>query len=248
MSGDGPSSVRYDDGWVHRVGDTYLVELRPRRRVPELNESWLRDYCGYLTVPRAGDTVVDVGAGYGWEALHFARQVGPTGRVIAIEAHPILARMMKRTVELNGLEQVTALSYAISDRSQNLFIEDDLAGHIGNAVSGAEGSGKIEVHARSLDELGSDLGLGIIDFLKMNIEGAEQFAIHGMTDLIKRTRVVAISCHDFKAERTGNEFFRTKAIVKDWMKKQGFVIVPRESPLPWLRDQVNAYNPALWTP
>lgn len=247
MSGQGPSSVRYDNGWVHRFGDTVLVEPRPRWRVPELSEAWLSEYCGQLYVPRAGDTVVDVGAGLGWETLHFARNVGRTGHVLSIEAHPALAQMLQRTVALNGLNQVTAVNYALADRSQTLFIEDDLGRHLGNAVSQAAGGDKLEVQARSLDELCGEYGIETIGFLKMNIEGAEQIAIEGMTEAIKRTRVVAISCHDFKADRTGNEFFRTKSAIEGWLREQGFKIVPRDSPLPWLRDQVNAYNPALTT-
>lgn len=245
MSSDGPSSVRYDDGWVHRFDDRYLVELRPRRRAPELSDAWVSHYCGHLYAPRPGDTVLDVGAGYGWEMLYFARQVGATGRVVAIEAHPGLARMLKRTVELNDLKQVTALNCAVADRAQTLFIEDDLAGHIGNAVSRGSGKEKLEVEAQPLDQLCRELDIGTIDFLKMNIEGAERYAIEGMSEAVKRTRVVAISCHDFKANRTGNEFFRTKEIVEGWLKEAGFVLVPRSSPLPWLDDQVNAYNPAL---
>ena len=245
MSHHGPSSVRYDDGWVHRFGDTYLVEPSPRRRVPELSEAWLAEYCGHLYVPRAGDTVIDVGAGLGWETLHFARKVGPSGRVLSIEAHPTLATMLRRTVALNGLKQVTALNYALADRAQTLFIEDDLGRHIGNAISRSDIGGKLEVQARSLDELCGEFGIQTIDFLKMNIEGAEQIAVKGMSNAIERTRVVAISCHDFKADRTGNEFFRTKSVIESWLRERGFEIVPRDSPLPWLRDQVNAYNPAL---
>lgn len=245
MSSHGVARVFYDRGWVHRVGRDWLVEARPRRRAPELSETWLREYCGQLYSPCPGDTVMDVGAGYGWEMLHFARAVGKGGRVIAIEAHPLLAQMMKRTVELNGLAQVTPLNCAVADRSQVLFIEDDLADHIGNAVSRDGVGQKIEIQARSIDELYDELKLDGIDFLKMNIEGAEQYAIEGMTKAIKRTRVVAVSCHDFKADRTGDNSFRTKAKIEDFLRREGFVIAPRTSSLPWLRDQVNAYNPAL---
>jgi FkbM family methyltransferase len=248
MTKHGPTSVQYDSGWVHHFGDQRLVEARPRRRVPEISDEWVSDYCGYLYDPKAGDTVIDVGAGYGWETLYFARKVGRAGRVISIEAHPILAQMLKRTVQLNQLKQVTALNYAIAERAGRMFIEDDLAGHIGNAVSDSARRDNVEIESRSLDALSAEADIGEIDFLKMNIEGAEQFAIKGMSNIIRRTRVAAISCHDFKADRTGNEFFRTKTTVEAWLRANGFLIVSRQSPLPWLRDQVNAYNPALMEP
>lgn len=242
---DGPTSVRFDDAWIHRFGPDQLAELRPRRRTPELTEARVQEYCCHLYRPRPGDTVIDVGAGYGWEALYFARKIGEDGCVIAIEAHPALARCMAKSVKLSGLTQISPQHYAISDRSETLFIEDDLAHHVGNAVRRSAVSDEIAVDAISLDELCDQLGIGDVAFLKMNVEGAEQLAIRGMRRMIERTQVVAISCHDFRFEKTGNEFFRTRRLVEGWLRERGFVIVPRQSRFPWLRDQVNAFNPNL---
>ena len=245
FSREGVESLSFNDGWVHRFGGTYLVEARPRWRAAELSDDFVRHYSGHLYTPQAGDVVIDVGAGYGWESLYFARKVGPTGRVLSIEAHPVLARMMEQTFQLNGLPQVTVKHLALAEATGTLFLDDDLAAHVGNAVSTSSDGGKIKVQARALDDLCSELDIGSVDFLKMNIEGAEQLAIRGMSEVIKRTRVVAISCHDFKFARTGNPFFKTRKLVEEWLGANGFVLVPRESAMPWLSDQVNAYNPAL---
>jgi FkbM family methyltransferase len=245
FSREGVESLKFDDGWVHQFNGTYLVEARPRWRAAELADDFVHHYSGYLYSPQPGDVVIDVGAGYGWETLYFARKVGSTGAVLSIEAHPVLARMMERTCRLNGLSQVTVMHLALAEDTGTLFLDDDLAAHVGNAVSTQSDGGKIEVQTRSLDDICAELQIGSVDFLKMNIEGAEQLAIRGMSDVIKRTRVVAISCHDFKFERTGNPFFKTREIIEAWLAANGFVIVPRESAMPWLSDQVNAYNPAL---
>lgn len=244
----GPSSVRYDDGWVHRVGQQYLVELRPRRRVPELGEARVRDFWCYLYRPQPGDTVIDVGAGYGWETLYFAREVGESGRVVAIEAHPTVARCLERSLELSDLDQVTPINCAVGDRRETLFIDDDLSRPAANAISRSGDSKNIAVEARTLDEICDELDVGAVDFLKINIEGAERLAVRGMIKMIQRTRVVAVSCHDFRFRKTGNEFFQTKSLIEAWLKEQGFVTVPRQSKLPWIEDQVNAFNPALVTP
>ena len=244
--GTGLDSLRFDDGWVHRAGGLAFVEHKPRLR-SKATAKRTRHYWGYLYEPKDGDVIVDVGAGYGWEALYYARKVGPSGRVIAIEAHPGLAAMLERSVQLNGFDQVTCLNYAVAEKRGTLFIEDDLAHHLGNAVIGTEEAG-LPVEAISLDELAGQLGLGRIDFIKMNIEGAERLAIEGMGEVIKRTAVVAISCHDFKFERTGNPFFRTRAAVERWVADHGLIHVPRPSEHGPVRDQVNAYNPALVDP
>ena len=53
--------------------------------------------------PRPGDVVLDIGAGNGGETLYLASLVGPTGRVLAIEA----ARLME-TRKINALLVVDA--------------------------------------------------------------------------------------------------------------------------------------------
>jgi hypothetical protein len=79
----------------------------------------------------------------------------------------------------------------------------------------------------------------------MNIEGAEKFTIQGMNDVIGRVAHVEVECHDFKADGTDNEFFRTKSIVTGFLLDRDFEIVPVPFDSPWTRDIVFAYNRAL---
>jgi predicted RNA methylase len=69
--------------------------LRDRRRTLALAEAVGR------TV-RPGDVVLDVGAGTGILSL-FAARAG-AGRVVAVEADPVLAEMLRETVTANGLD------------------------------------------------------------------------------------------------------------------------------------------------
>jgi predicted RNA methylase len=81
--------------------------LRDRRRTLALGEAVRR------TV-RPGDVVLDVGAGTGILSL-FAARAG-AGRVVAVEADPVLAEMLRATVAANGLEQtITVLAADIRD-------------------------------------------------------------------------------------------------------------------------------------
>ena len=66
--------------------------------------------------PRDGDIVVDVGAHYGRYTLIAAERVGPTGKIIAIEADPNNFDMLKNNFKLNKLskENVIPLNYAAS--------------------------------------------------------------------------------------------------------------------------------------
>ena len=70
----------------------------------------------YQYVPREGDTIVDVGAGTGWETLLFSRTVGMSGRVISIEAHPRVFRCLSKMRAANRLENVTLVQAAVADQ------------------------------------------------------------------------------------------------------------------------------------
>ena len=68
-------------------------------------------------------------------------------------------------------------------------------------------------------------------------------ALEGMTETLKRTNNLCVSCHDFKAERTGNEFFRTRTKVERLLTEAGFKTIRRnDSDLPWLKFQVFAHK------
>ena len=241
----GVKALRYDGGWVHSFGPFVVVEPRPRLRAPELTEERNRTFYNHIYMPREDDVVVDVGTGLGWEALYWSRKVGPRGRVIAIEANPRIADFMRRSVELSGAENVDVLSCAVAEKCGSVLIEDDLEQHLGNAIGQVQGRSSVEVAAAPLDEICSERGANRIDFLKMNIEGAEQLALAGMASLMDRLKVACISCHDFVHAQTGNEFFRTKDKVERFFRDHGFVLISREHSLPEVRDQVNAYNPRL---
>jgi SAM-dependent methyltransferase len=53
-----------------------------------------------------GDRVADVGAGGGWFTFPFARAVGDTGEVLAVELDPVFTHFLQAVVESSGFEQV----------------------------------------------------------------------------------------------------------------------------------------------
>ncbi len=241
-----PVKIFYDECWLHRYGDDFLADWQPRsaRNLPAALERY-RKWWLSLYSPQPGDTIIDVGAGLGIETILFSRAVGATGRVVAIEAHPQTCECLKKTCQYNQFENVTVLNLAVTDKPGEVFIEDDphhISNAIGTQTSHASGC---NVEGRPLDDLVAELRLDSIAFLKMNIEGAERLAIKSMAQTIKRTACVAIACHDFKANRTGNEFFRTKQIITDYLVDNGFEIVQLPADYAWDADHVHAYNPRL---
>jgi len=170
---------------------------------------------------KRGDTVIDIGAGIGDDVVSFSRLVGKEGLVIAIEAHPDIFRCLQKTVSANKLDNVHCLNIAVSDNEGEIEIssEDNLLSH-----SIITGEGSVKVPTYKLDDALEEIGVNRIDLIKMNIEGAETAALLGMRDTMEKTSHVAISCHDFKADRGENPNFRTSSDVDKILRESGYCL------------------------
>lgn len=143
-------------------------------------EIWLTKFIAGI-VPRGG-TVVDVGANCGYYSVLLADLVGPAGRLYAVEPNPLMARLLRRSINLNGFTaRTTVCEVALGARDgevASLFIPH---GEPKNAALGADGGRPGERHdvaVRTLDALLA--AEGRIDFVKIDAEGGEEEIIAGM--------------------------------------------------------------------
>jgi FkbM family methyltransferase len=233
-----PARVAWQDG-------RWIFKLDGRVVLPDVHgwadtRAWDRlaaDVFFWHDEPRPGDVVVDVGAGVGTELFAFADRVGPTGTVHALEAHPATFEALRALVQANAGGAVkcgvVVERVAITDHVGTVEIADsDL--DIGNWLVDSCG---VPTPATTLDDYVVAHRIDRIGFLKMNIEGAEAGALRAGAQALAITRRGAISCHDFKADRTGNEYFRTKAEVRGLLLEAGFEVTERpDAPDPWTRD------------
>jgi FkbM family methyltransferase len=243
--------ARWRDGvWRHEFPGGVIFDTKVTTMTPALLDARARDIFAWGYVPRDGDVVVDVGAGTGTELRTFSRLVGPAGRVIAVEAHPGTFRCLRLTAEAYGLENVTLVNAAIADRPGELGITDLFAGRGNSVITG--GRPRHVVPALTLDDLLDRHDVRDVALLKMNIEGAEKLAIKGMRRAVTRIRNVAISCHDFKARRTGDASFVSRDVVATFLRDHGYALGsrpndPRASVADYLygaRDAMSSYAAA----
>jgi FkbM family methyltransferase len=207
------------------------------RAIASVTDTWFHVY-----QPRPGDLIVDSGAGKGEDSIVFSKAVGPAGKVLAIEAHPITFRCLRLFCELNHLYNVAPADFALVDAARLVAIEN-LEGWHANRVVDSDTMGALQVAGLTLDELVERENVQRIDFLKMNIEGAEAMAIRGMDHTLRITRALCISCHDFRADTGEGEFFRTRPLIQDWVERAGFRIISRRAdPRTDIACQVNAVH------
>lgn len=235
VRGRQPCAVSYDDGmWLHRYRDGVLVDTRPGGLTPSEQDARARDVFLYDYEPGDGDTVVDIGAGVGGEVRLLSRLVGPRGRVVCVEAHPVTARCLRRTVAENALDNVTVVETAVSRTSGTVSFTTDAGSHIANRLGHGEAGG-LRVPSRTLGELLDGLGDGPVDLVAINIEGAEGEVLVPPPPQLARVRHLAVSCHDFVADQPGREWQRTSAAVSASLVEAGFVLRRREGDArPWI--------------
>ena len=236
-------SVRYDDGlWIHSYPEGVVVDTKIGGRSAADLDATARDVFLADHVPSPGETVVDVGAGTGTEVRLFSSLVGPTGHVVAVEAHPTVFRCLRRTVELNELFNVDVVEAAVVGVPGPVLLDSDLTGHHRNAITG-DNTLAIAVDGRRLNDILDTLGVGRVHLLKMSIEGAELSALAGAADWLCKVDNLVVSCHDFRAGT--DDRMRTFAPVAALLREAGFRLRTRpDDARPWIPYHLYASRPA----
>jgi FkbM family methyltransferase len=137
---------------------------------------------------KPGAFVIDLGAHVGFYTLLTAGLVGPRGRVYAFEPQVEVRRVLARNVALNGYEsRCRVLPYAVADTtsSRTLFVRSQQSDQ-SSLFAGANVSEKAIVETVSLDEFFAAEGWPSVDFVKIDVEGAERLVLEGMRELSAR--------------------------------------------------------------
>lgn len=136
---------------------------------------------------RPGMVCVDIGANVGYFTLLLAKLVGPTGRVIAFEPTETTCRFLRANVLLNELHNVTVEQLAVCDREGPAVFYEGSAGYDAyNSLKETRHPGAREgefgaeiVGCVKLDSYLKGCGDDRVDFVKLDIEGAELLALSG---------------------------------------------------------------------
>lgn len=182
---------------------TSFVEINEHKMFLDKNDSmslsinrWYEPYQTNLAAKyiKTGDTVLDLGANIGYYTLLFAKLVGSTGMVYAFEPEKTNFDVLLKNCALNGYQNVVAENKAISDTNTPLtfYLSKDNSGD--NRLFGDETSEKaVSVPAVKLDDYFSNANLPI-NFIKMDIQGAEGRAFQGMKTLMSKTNRLVVFC------------------------------------------------------
>jgi FkbM family methyltransferase len=149
--------------------------------------------CGAVAA-RPGDFVIDGGAAWGDTALYFADKVGTAGRVVAVEFVEENLAVLYENLALNP-----RLAARIEIESSALW--DTSGEELGYSMAGpgtsvSSGVGESRAHTVSIDDLVIHHRLPTVNFIKMDVEGAELHALQGARATIEHFRPhLAISAY-----------------------------------------------------
>lgn len=140
---------------------------------------------------KKGDCVIDIGANIGYYTLLFARKVGNTGKVFAFEPDPQNFSILNRNIKNNKYTNVVTVKKAVSDkcRKMQLYKSGNSSGYTIFNIYKVKKS--VHIEAITLDEYFKGKKQKV-DFIKMDIQGAEGTALEGMKGLIRANPQVKI--------------------------------------------------------
>lgn len=138
---------------------------------------------------KSGDVVFDCGGGWGETALYFASLAGESGRVFTfefgIENLRITGKNMSRNPALK--DRVQLIEMALWDESDMTL--PCVEGGFGSRVCEVPEGGKNKsVRTISIDDAIERYEISRVDFIKMDIEGAELKALYGAGETLRRFR------------------------------------------------------------
>jgi FkbM family methyltransferase len=141
-----------------------------------------------------GATVfIDAGANLGIYSLLASKACGSGALVLAFEPSPIELRKLLVTIDWNDLRNVLVCPFALSDRTDTITFYESLEGH--GALNRVDRPGddrtlyrQTTVQAVTLDSYLAFIGVGRVDFIKIDVEGHELPLLRGARTTIERHR------------------------------------------------------------
>jgi len=174
-----------------------------------------------------GGTFVDVGAHIGYYSLKAAKTVGPTGRVIAVEANPDTVRILRGNVEASGANAIAVHPVACSDSGNVLEFFGSMRSNTGkaslcrdNALQSGSVGAVCRVCAQPLDAIVEENGLSRIDVVKIDVEGAELLVLKGARQALTRfSPVLMVELNDTLLQSMGT----STAEVGEFLQSLGYL-------------------------
>lgn len=200
------------DPFVHRSRFGFTFELQPNQFVDRyiLVDGLYEDrFLEFIGKKLARDAVVlDIGANIGNHAVYLAQRCSV---VHAFEPNPVALERLRKHVALNGVQNVVIHPFALGE----LNTTADFYVPVGNLSAGSfveHSGGKSKLPIRHADEVVTELGIGRVDFIKIDVEGMEESVLRGLCGTLAKFRPMVD--FEFLGQRhTPEDFERIRSLL-----------------------------------
>jgi len=169
---------------------------------------------------KSGDIVVDAGAHVGVFTRQYSDAVGPGGLVLAFEPDYRLFGIISHNMQ--DAKNVKIFPFGLWDSKEILPF------HIPSKYWGSssfthwhEGTEWTPARVKTLDSVIEDLNIGKVNFIKMDVEGAEMRILKGAETTLRNVDALGIAAYHFQE---GSLTKRTKPLVTKFLEERDFKI------------------------
>jgi FkbM family methyltransferase len=164
-----------------------------------------------------GDVVLDVGSAVGCVTLLASKKASV---VIAVEPNPQYFSSLEKKVLDSNINNVIFINKATWNEQG--FKEFNIKGYSSSIVNMST-----IVETDTIDNITSGLGINRIDFMKMDVEGAEIESLLGATNTLNNTRKIVVSAYHYREnDQKINE--QTYIWVEKYLKSKEFNTITTE--------------------
>ncbi|TRO63929.1 FkbM family methyltransferase [Christiangramia sabulilitoris] len=186
--------------YVHDIASFKLGQKELFEKEPYLFES-----------EKPNPLIIDCGANLGMSVIYF-KELYPEAEIIAFEADPYIFSFLEKNISSFRFTKVEIINKALWDREETLFFYDE-GGAGGRIEERKDGKKYKKLETISLAPYLEDKE---VDFLKIDIEGAEFKVLENCRHLLKNVQHLFIEYHSFPGEE------QKLHKILDWVQQAGF--------------------------
>ncbi|BAZ05138.1 FkbM family methyltransferase [Calothrix sp. NIES-3974] len=200
---------------------------------------------------KQNDIFFDIGANGGIYTVIAAKQVGKNGHVYAFEPGERELKLLRHNIAINNLTNVTVIERGVSNEKGTAKFGISRDGAMNSLLKTNHPGQEIEewqtIETTTLDDIIQEFNIKKVDFIKIDVEGAEKKVFEGSRNLLESQDnvVILFEASDLTAVRFGytvNDFLKeliSVNLIVYYFDKDGNILKLSQDKL---RSKITGYN------